>query len=271
MKLPDFAVNRFVTVIMIFMAVLILGLGSFVNLPIDLLPEIEIPAISIVTIYPGASAEDVESKVTKKIEDFVSTVNNLDEITSTSSENISLITAKFDWNTNLDEASNDIRDKLDQVKQDIVFKINTSQFPVLVYGVTATENLEGLYHIIENRVTDRLKRTPGVGNTQIIGGFERQVRVDFDPERLEAYNLDINAILGILAQENLDLPAGTMEMNNTEYTVRIPGEFDNPDQVKDVIVGVDRGKPIHRVSLHGSETVRRKLGGCSKKGSQASL
>jgi len=253
MKLPDFAVNRFVTVIMIFAGVLILGLASFVNLPIDLLPEIEIPAISIVTIYPGASAEDVESKVTKKIEDFVSTVNNLDEITSTSSENISLITAKFDWNTNLDEASNDIRDKLDQVKQDlpddaddpIVFKINTSQFPVLVYGVTATENLEGLYHIIENRVTDRLKRTPGVGNTQIIGGFERQVRVDFDPERLEAYNLDINAILGILAQENLDLPAGTMEMNNTEYTVRIPGEFDNPDQVKDVIVGVDRGKPIH--------------------------
>jgi len=253
MKLPDFAVNRFVTVIMIFMAVLILGIASFVNLPIDLLPEIEIPAISIVTIYPGASAEDVESKVTKKIEDFVSTVNNLDEVTSTSSENISLITAKFDWNTNLDEASNDIRDKLDQVKQDlpddaddpIVFKINTSQFPVLVYGVTATENLEGLYHIIENRVTDRLKRTPGVGNTQIIGGFERQVRVDFDPERFEAYNLNINAILGILAQENLDLPAGTMEMNNTEYTVRIPGEFDNPNQVKDVVIGVDRGKPIH--------------------------
>jgi HAE1 family hydrophobic/amphiphilic exporter-1 len=152
MKLPDFAVNRFVTVIMIFTGVLILGIASLVNLPIDLLPEIEIPAISIVTIYPGASAEDVESKVTKKIEDFVSTVNNLDEITSTSSENISLITAKFDWNTNLDEASNDIRDKLDQVKQDlpdgaddpIVFKMNTSQFPVLVYGVTATENLEGL-------------------------------------------------------------------------------------------------------------------------------
>ncbi len=253
MKLPDFAVRRFVTVIMVFMAVLILGIASLVNLPIDLLPEIEIPAISIVTVYPGASAEDVESKVTKKIEDFVSTVNNLDEISSTSLENISIITAKFDWNTNLDEASNDIRDKLDQVREDlpddaddpIVFKINTSQFPVLVYGVTATENLEGLYHLVDKRVTDRLKRVPGVGNTQIIGGLERQVRVDFDPERIEAYNLNLNAILGILAQENLDLPAGTIKMNNTEYTVRVPGEFDNPNQVKDVIIGVDRGKPIH--------------------------
>ena len=253
MKLPAFAVNRFVTVIMIFLAILILGSAALFVLPIDLLPEIEIPAISIVTVYPGASAEDVESKVTKKIEDFVSTVNNLDEITSTSLENISLITAKFDWNTNLDEASNDIRDKLDQVKENlpddadnpIVFKINTSQFPVLVYGATATENMEGLYHLIDKEVTDRLKRVPGVGNTQIIGGLERQVRVDFDPERIEAYNLNINAILGILAQENLDLPAGTMKMNNTEYTVRIPGEFDNPDQVKDVVVGVDRGKPIH--------------------------
>jgi len=253
MKLPAFAVNRFVTVLMIFTAVLILGTAALLNLPIDLLPDIEIPAISIVTVYPGASAEDVESKVTKKIEDFVSTVNNLDEIVSTSQENVSLITAKFDWNTNLDEASNDIRDKLDQVKEDlpddaddpIVFRINTSQFPVLVYGVTATENFEGLYHLVDNKVTNRLKRVPGVGNTQIIGGLERQIRVDFDPERIEAYDLDLNAILGMLAQANLDLPAGTMKINNTEYTVRIPGEFDNPDQVKDVVVGVDRGKPIH--------------------------
>jgi len=253
MKLPDFAVNRFVTVIMIFMAVLILGIASFVNLPIDLLPEIEIPAISIVTVYPGASAEDVESKVSKKIEDFISTVNNLDEITSTSRDNVSLIMAKFDWETNLDEASNDIRDKLELVKADlpddaedpILFKLNTSQFPVLVYGVTATENREGLFHLIDNKITDPLKRVPGVGTTQIMGGMERQIRINFDPERIEAYNLNLGAILGAIAMENLDLPAGIIKMNNTEYNVRVPGEFDTPEQIKDIIIGVERGKPIH--------------------------
>jgi len=206
MKLPTFAVNRFVTVIMIFLAVLILGSAALFVLPIDLLPEIEIPAISIVTIYPGASAEDVESKVTKKIEDFVSTVNNLDKLTSVSRENVSLITCEFDWETNLDEASNDIRDKLELVKRDlpddaedpILFKLSTSQFPILVYGVTAKENYEGLYHIVENGITDPLKRIPGVGTVQIMGGLERQIRVDFDPARIEAYNLSVGAILGTI-------------------------------------------------------------------------
>ncbi len=253
MKLPNFAVNRFVTVIMIFLAVLILGIASLVNLPIDLLPEIEIPAISIVTVYPGASAEDVESKVSKKIEDFISTVNNLDEISSVSRDNISLITAKFTWDANLDEASNDIRDKLELVKADlpddaedpIIFKLNTAQFSVFVYGVTATENNEGLYHLVDNKIADPLKRVPGVGTTQIEGGMVRQIRVDFDPERIEAYNLNINAVLDIIDKENLDLPAGTIKMNNTEYSIRVPGEFDTPEQIKDIIIGVDRGTPIH--------------------------
>jgi len=253
MKLPDFAVNRFVTVIMIFLAILVFGVASLVNLPIDLLPEIEIPAISIITIYPGASAEDAESKVTKKIEDFVSTVNNLDKLTSVSRENVSLITCEFDWETNLDEASNDIRDKLELVKRDlpddaedpILFKLSTSQFPILVYGVTAKENYEGLYHIVENGITDPLKRIPGVGTVQIMGGLERQIRVDFDPARIEAYNLRVGAILGTIAMENLDLPAGNIKMNKTEYMVRVPGEFDSPEQIKDIVVGVDRGNPIH--------------------------
>ncbi len=253
MNLPNFAVNRFVTVIMIFFAVLILGTIAMVNLPIDLMPEIELPSISIITIYPGASAEDVESKVTKKLEDFVSTVNNLDEITSISRDNTSLITAKFKWGANLDEASNDIRDKLDLAKADlpdnaenpIIFKLNTSQFPVLVYGATATDNREGLYHLIEKNVTERLTRVSGVGTIQISGGLERQIRIDFDPLRIEAHNLSLNAILGSIAMENLDLPAGTIKMNNTEYAVRVPGQFDNPEQIKDVIIGVERGKPIH--------------------------
>jgi len=265
MNLPDFAVRRFVTVIMIFLAILVFGVASLVNLPIDLLPEIEIPAISIVTIYPGASTEDVESKVTKKIEDFVSTVNNLDELTSVSRENVSLITCEFDWETNLDEASNDIRDKLELVKRDlpddaedpILFKLSTSQFPILVYGVTAKENYEGLYHMVENRITDPLKRIPGVGTVQIMGGLERQIRVDFDPARIEAYNLSVGAILGTIAMENLDLPAGTIKMNKTEYMVRVPGEFDSPEQIKDIANNGPQGERRRRPGVYGAKAIGR--------------
>ncbi len=253
MKLPDFAVRRFVTVLMVFLGILVLGLVSLYTLPVDLLPEIEIPAISVVTVYPGASAEDVESQVTKKIEERISTVGNLDELTSVSQEGISIITALFDWEANLDEASNDIRDMLelvqrrlpDDAEDPILFKINTAMFPILVYAATAEESYGGLNHVIENEIADPLRRVPGVGAVQAIGGLERQIRVEFDPAKIEAYQLSLPAILGILARENTDTPVGSIKMNRTEYIVRVPGEFDSPDRIRDVVIGVHGGQPIH--------------------------
>lgn len=253
MNLPEFSVRRFVTVIMIFLGILVLGLVSLVSLPTDLLPEIEIPAISIITIYPGAAAEDVESKVTKKIEDVISTVNNLDELKSMSRENMSVVTALFDFETNLDEASNDIRDLLELAKRElpdnaddpILFKLNTSMFPILVFGITADENYGGLYHLIDDRIADPLKRVPGVGAVQFLGGMERQIRVEFDPAKIEAYDLDLSTILSTIVSENLDMPVGSIKMNQTEYIVRVPGEFTNPTQIEQVVVGVHAGRPIH--------------------------
>ena len=253
MNLPDFAVRRFVTVLMVFLGILTLGIVSLISLPVDLMPEIEIPAISIITIYPGASAEDVESKVTKKIEEHISTVNNLDKLTSTSQEAVSVVTALFDWETNLDEASNDIRDMLEFVKRELpddaeepmLFKINTSMFPIMVYSVTAEESYGGLFHLVDELIADPLKRVPGVGAVQAMGGLERQIKVEFDPAKIEAYNLNLSAILGTIAQENIDMPVGSIKMNQIEYMVRVHGEFDTPEQIKNVIIGVYEGRPIH--------------------------
>lgn len=253
MKLPDFAVRRFVTVLMLFLGILILGIVSLVSLPIDLFPEIEIPAISVVTIYRGASAADIESQITKKIEERLSTVNNLDELRSVSQEGVSAVTALFDWETNLDEASNDIRDMLEIVKRDlpddaddpILFKINMSMFPILVYAATADENYGGLNYLIENDIAEPLRRVPGVGAVQAIGGLERQIRVEFDPRKIEAYGLNLQAVLGTIARENADVPVGSIKMGKTEYVVRVPGEFDTPEEIKNVILGVHAGRPIH--------------------------
>ncbi|SYZ72019.1 Acriflavin resistance protein [Candidatus Zixiibacteriota bacterium] len=253
MKLPDFAVRRFITVLMIFLGIMILGIVALVSLPIDLFPEIEIPAISVVTIYEGVSAADVESQITKKIEDRISTVSNLDELTSTSQEGISVVTALFDWKTNLDEASNDIRDALELAKPGLpedandpmMFKINTSMFPILVYAATADENYGGLNYLIENEVADPLRRIPGVGAVQTIGGLERQIRVEFDPRKIEAYNLNLQGVMSTIARENADQPVGSVKINQTEYIVRVPGEFDSPDEISNVVLGVYAGRPVY--------------------------
>ena len=148
MKLAELSVNRPVTVVMVFVAIFILGAVSLVKLPLDNMPEIEPPSISVLTAWPGAGAEDVETKVTRIIENNLSIINNLDELTSISKEDLSMVTCKFDWGTNLDEASNDIRDALewserelpDDVEDSMLFKFNTSMFPILFFGVTAEEN-----------------------------------------------------------------------------------------------------------------------------------
>ena len=148
MKLPEIAVKNPVFTLMFFLAILIFGIVSLTMLPRDILPDAEIPAITIVTVYPGASASEVEEQVTKLLENQLSSVTNLTKISSKSKENVSFISLEFDWNTNLDEASNDTRDMLELVKQDLpssayspsIVKVNSSMVPVLIYNVTAKES-----------------------------------------------------------------------------------------------------------------------------------
>ena len=203
MRLPEFGVKYPVTNLMIFFAVLVWGMVSLQRLPIDLLPEIEPPAISVITVYEGAPAEDVESKVTEVIENNLATVSNLDKITSRSLEDISVVTCRFNWGTNLDEASNDIRDKLEFAKRllpeeidtPIVFKFNTAMMPILYTSATSEKHYSQLYHIMDKEVGDALKRLPGVGAVQLFGGLERQININLDRDRLEAYHISVQQVV----------------------------------------------------------------------------
>jgi len=253
MRLPEFGVKYPVANLMIFFAVLVWGLVSLVRLPLDLMPEIEPPAISVITVYEGASAEDVESKVTEVVENNLATISNLDKLTSRSMEGISVVSCRFKWGVNLDESSNDIRDKLefakrllpDEIDTPIVFKFNTSMIPVLYFSVSSEKHYTQLYHLMDKNVADALKRLPGVGAVQVYGGRERQINIDLDRGRLEAYNISAQQVVNRLAQENITLPAGDLKIGFTDYDLRVPGEFSDPEQIKGIILAQQGEKTVY--------------------------
>lgn len=253
MRLPEFGVKYPVTNLMIFIAVLVLGAISLSRLPIDLMPEIEPPAISVVTVYEGAGAEDVETKVTEIVENNLATISNLDKLTSRSMEGLSVVTCRFEWGTNLDEASNDIRDKIEFAKRllpeeidpPIVFKFNTTMIPILFIGANAERSYGELHHIIDKQLGDYLKRIPGVGAVQQYGALERQINIKLDRARLESRHLSVQAIVSRLAAENITLPSGDLKMGYLDYTLRVLGEFKDPVEIKDIVVGQEDDKQIY--------------------------
>ena len=254
MRLPEFGVRFPVTNAMIFLTVLVLGLVSLNKLPIDLMPEIEPPAISVITVYEGANAEDVETKVTEVVENNLAIISNLDKLTSRSLEGLSVVSCRFKWGVNLDEASNDIRDRLefakrslpDEIETPIVFKFNTATIPILFLGINAPQEVyPRLFHLVDKQVSDELKRIPGVGAVQMYGGLERQININLDRSRLEAYNLSVQKIAERLAQENITLPSGNLKVGYLDYTLRLPGEFTSADEIKDIIISSKDDKLIY--------------------------
>ena len=256
MNLPELSVKRPVTVVMVALALVVFGVISLRGLGIDLMPEITPPGISVLVPYPGASASDVESDVIEYLEDRLSTVNNLDHLASIAKDNVGVVTCQFKWGTNLDVASSDIRDKLDLAKTDLsqhapdaeepfVFKFTSAMSPVMFIAVGATESYKQLYQIVDKDIADPLRRVEGVGAIIIYGGLRRQINVEFDKQRLEAFKLPLSQVIQALAAENLDLPAGSVKMGSRDYHLRVPGRFTSLEEIKSVIVANRGGKPIY--------------------------
>lgn len=255
MTLPEFGVRRPIATLMLFFAVLILGIISWTRLAIDMMPEIESPSISVFTRWDGASAEDVEQQVTRVIESSLGSVTDLDEITSQTGEGYSRVTCKFKWGTELGEAANDMRDLLERAKRrlpddaddPVMYKFNTANMPILGFSVTADENLEKLEDTVNDDIVDVLKRVPGVGTAEAFGGMERQVNVLLDPEKLSAYGLSPEEIAAAIDADNRTEPAGNIRIGTIDYTIRVPGEFTDPREVGLVVVKRD-GDRVVRVS-----------------------
>jgi len=244
MNLPEMSVRRPITALMLFLAVILVGLFCFVQMPIDLLPDMDIPSITVVTPYEGASSEEVEEKITRVLEEQLATVEDLKHITSTSMEGISYIVLQFEWQTDLDTRANDVRDAIDMAQREIpeeadrsrVFKLDVSQFPILVYGVFAGQSYADLEDILDDEVATPLESISGVGAVQVITPLQRQVNVDLDRERLASYGLTPEDVARVVARENQETSAGSIKMGDTDYMPRVPGEFKSVEPMNDIVV-----------------------------------
>ena len=246
------SVNNPITTMMIFVGIIVMGIYSLSKLPIDLYPEMEPPFISVITTYPGANASDIESNITKRMEDALNSVDKLKEITSKSYDNMSVVSLEFEWDANLDEASNDIRDAIDRTLDFLpdgadrpnVFKFNTSMIPIIFYAITADESYPGLSKIIEEKIVNPLNRIDGIGSISMIGAPTRKIYVDVDPKLLDANNLTLEQIGAVIGAENLNVPAGNVKMGMMDYQLRVQGEFIDSREIGELVVGNTNGKTI---------------------------
>ena len=254
MSLYSSSVKRPVTTILVFVALIVLGLFSLKKLPIDLFPDIETNTIMVMTTYSGTSAADIEQNVTRTLENTLNSVEHLKHITSSSKENVSIITLEFEYGYDIDALTNDVRDKLDMVSSfmpddantPIIFKFSSDMIPIVLLSAQADKSLPGLYKILDENVANPLARVDGVGSVSIAGAPKREVHVYLDPLRMEAYNLSVETVASLIGAENRNIPGGTFDIGNETYPLRVEGEFVDPQQIGNIVVGMSpTGGVVH--------------------------
>ena len=232
MSIYKSAINKPVTTILIFIAVIIIGIFSFLKLPIDQFPEMEPPYVTVLTTYPGASASQVETNVTKLIENGLNSTDNLKEITSKSKDNMSVVTLEMEWGINMDEVINDIRSSIDMLKDNLpdgcmtpfIFKFSSSAMPICQYSITADETYSGLDKLLNDEVIPQLNRINGIGNLSLAGTPERYIYVNIDQEKLDSYGIPLETVGQAISANNLNLSSGIVKMEKEQYNLQVRSE-----------------------------------------------
>lgn len=242
-----------VTTALIFVAFMIFGLYSLFKTSIAQFPDFDANVIMVMSAYPGASASDIETNLTKVLENSLNGVENLKDLNSQSKENVSILYLEFQYGTDIDEATNNVRDKLDLVNSSlpdgastpVIFKFSADDMPIMILSATAEESLPGLDKILDDKLSTPLARVKGVGTVSISGAPTREIKVYCDPDRLQAYNLSVSGISSIIAAENRNVPSGNIDIGSDTYTLRIQKEFEDPSELLDVVVGYSGGKVVY--------------------------
>ncbi|MEJ2701927.1 MAG: efflux RND transporter permease subunit [Sedimentisphaerales bacterium] len=252
MRASRFAVHRPIFTIMVVLMVMLLGVISLLRLPIDLMPDISYPTLSISCRYENAGPEEIEELIARPIEQAVSAVPGVEELTSTSVESQGTVRVTFDWGTDLDAAANDIRDRLDRIIDDLpedaerpsLHKYDLASFSILSLGASSNLDPVQTRQIIEDQVQYRLERVPGVAAVLIRGGLDREIHVSLDPAKINALGIPLESILTRIREGNVNIPAGTIEKGNFEITVRTPGEYTDLKQLQDTVIAIRNGAPV---------------------------
>ena len=252
MNLARASVRRPIFTTMLTLMVVVLGSVSLSRLQIDLLPSIELPTLTVRTQYEGADPIVMERLVTQIVEEIVSTVPGVEELTSTSYEGNSSVKVKFGWGTDIDAAAVDVRatleDEISELPDDIVgprvVKFDVDSFPVVILGISSRLDPVELTQIVEDQIRYRFSRIPGVAQVDPWGGFNREVRVELDPAKLNALGLPLSEILEAIRDANLDLPAGKIERGPYEVTLRAPAEFISLEQIRNTVIARQQGAVV---------------------------
>jgi HAE1 family hydrophobic/amphiphilic exporter-1 len=253
MSLPSISVRRPITVYMVMSVIVLLGAIAFSRLPVDLMPEIQNPTLTVRTDYTGVAPEEVENLVTRPMEAALSSAPGVYRISSTSSEGSSNVRVQFNYDVNIDEAANEVRTRVDRVRgalpEDVlpptIFKFDTNQFPIMFLAVSADMDSRELRTLLEKDIQPRVERVPGVAAVDIRGGLRREIQVKLQIEKLRSYNLSVNQIVNILRAENQNRPVGPMEEGQYEVLLRSQGEFQNVGEIENVVVTARGGRPIY--------------------------
>ena len=247
------AVNKPVTTALVFIAFAIFGIFSFMKTSIAQLPDFDANVLLVMSSYPGASAADIETNLTKVLENGLNGVSDLKDMTSKSKENISIITLEFNYGVDIEEATNNVRDKLDMINSSlpdqastpVIFKFSMDDMPILILSATAEESLPGLDKILDDKVTTPLSRVKGVGTVSVSGAPTREIQVYCDPNKLQAYGLSIGTVSNIIAYENRNIPSGNIDIGSESFSLRIQKEFKDPSELLDVVLAYKDGNAVY--------------------------
>jgi hydrophobic/amphiphilic exporter-1 (mainly G- bacteria), HAE1 family len=267
MRISRFAVHRPIFTIMVVLMVLLLGVISLLRLPLDLMPDISYPTLSISCTYENAGPEEIEELITRPIEQAVSAVPGVEELTSVSIEGQGTVRVTFAWGTDLDAAANDIRDRLDRIidhlpddaERPTLRKYDLASFPILILGASSKLDPIQTRRIMEDQVQYRLERVAGVAAVDIRGGLEREIHVSLDPAKINALSIPLESIISRVQEGNVNIPAGTIEKGNYEVTVRTPGEYTDLKQLQDTVIAIRHGAPIQLREIASVEDSWQKI------------
>jgi len=253
MILSEFSLKRPVAMIMIFIAVTVLGVISLLNLKLDLMPNVDIPIVAVMTEYSGAGPAEVENTVSRILEGAVSQVQDIKNVVSISREGTSLVIGEFNWGTDVDKRAIDTREKLDMVTRYLpadvtsptVFKFDPSMIPVLILGVSSDQrDLRELREFAEDNIKDQLAQVDGVAMVQVSGGRQREIHVEVERSRLESVGLSLDQVVMALRMANMNLPGGHLKTGAMDFLIRTPGEFKSVEEIGQTVVGNKGGVQI---------------------------
>jgi len=250
--LSTFAINNRISVMVLVALVAIMGTVSYLTIPKESFPNITVPNIFVVTLYPGVSPEDMESLVTRKLEDELGNISEIKEMTSTSTEGYSSVVLEFDTGIDIEEALQKVREKVDLAKAELpedaeeplVQEVNLSEFPIMQINLSGDYDLEILKDIAED-LQDKIEAIPTVLGVDLTGGLEREVQVDVDLAKLKYYNLSFGDIIGAISAENVTIPGGDISVGTKSFLLRVPGQYQQTAPIEDVVLKVNEGKPIY--------------------------